>query len=51
MKNKVLTDKEKQFTVMPNEADPKYSLAKANQAVLKALSDVKKSRKVKTQKS
>ena len=37
-----MSDKEKQFTVLPNEADPKTGLMKAHQAVQKALSEVKK---------
>ncbi len=44
MNDKPLTDREKQFTVLPNETDPKKSLAKASQAINKALTDVKKSR-------
>jgi len=41
MMNKPLTDKEKQFTVLPNEENPKNSFAKAKQAVSKALSEMK----------
>jgi hypothetical protein len=42
MTDKPLTDKEKQFTVLPNEADPKAARVIAYQAVHKALSQVKK---------
>lgn len=44
MSEKSITDKEKQFTVLPNEADPKNSLPKASQAINKALAEVKKTR-------
>ena len=49
MSDKPLTDREKQFTVLPNETDPKNSLAKANQAINKALAEVKKARHLKPQ--
>ena len=49
MTNKPLTEKEKQFTILPNEADPKTSMAKAHQAVQKALSQVKKTKRPKSQ--
>jgi hypothetical protein len=42
MSNKPLTDKEKQFTVLPLETDPKSAAIKAQQAILKAMSDIKK---------
>jgi hypothetical protein len=42
MSDKPLTDKEKQFTVLPNEADPKSSYTKAKQAISKALAEIKK---------
>ena len=48
MMNKPLTDKEKQFTILPNEVDPKKSFAKAHQAISRALSDIKTSRKSKS---
>ncbi|QIL91183.1 hypothetical protein GNX18_16410 [Microbulbifer sp. SH-1] len=44
MNDKPLTDREKQFTVLPEEADPKNALAKANQAVIKALAEIKKTK-------
>ncbi len=44
MSDKPLTDKEKQFTVLPNEADPKSSYTKARQAISKALAEVKKTK-------
>ncbi|MFS1525620.1 hypothetical protein ACL7TT_16155 [Microbulbifer sp. 2304DJ12-6] len=44
MSNKPLTDKQKQFTVLPNEADPKSAFTKARQAVSKALAEVKKTK-------
>ena len=47
MTDKPLTDREKQFTVLPNEADPKTALVKAHQAVQKALSQVKKTKRPK----
>ena len=47
MSNKPLTDKEKQFTILPNEADPKTASVKAHQAVSKALSQVKKTKRPK----
>lgn len=47
MTDRPLTDKEKQFTALPNEADPKTALAKAHQAVYKALSQVKKTKRPK----
>jgi hypothetical protein len=47
MSNKPLTDKEKQFTVLPNEADPKLAALKARDAVNKALNDVKKGKRLK----
>ncbi len=50
MSDKPLTDKEKQFTVLPNETDPKMALGKANQAISKALADVRKTRKGKPSK-
>ncbi|BFM11057.1 hypothetical protein R50072_12100 [Simiduia litorea] len=42
MSNKPLTDQEKQFTVLPTEADPISAANKAQQAVLKAMSHIKK---------
>ncbi len=45
MSEKPITNKEKQFVILPNEADPKNSLLKANQAIHKALADIKKTRK------
>lgn len=47
MNDKPLTDKEKQFTVLPNETDPKQALAKASQAVSKALAEMKKTNRPK----
>lgn len=35
MMSKSLTSKEKQFTILPNEEDPKESFAKASQAISK----------------
>jgi hypothetical protein len=46
MSNRPLTDKEKQFTVLPNEKDPKKSLGVANQAIIKALAEIHKLRKI-----
>jgi len=45
MTNKPLTNKEKQFTVLPEEIDRKMALAKANQAVIKALGEIKRTKK------
>lgn len=47
MSNRTLTDKEKQFTVLPGEAAPKEALTKAHLAVSKALSQVKKTKSLK----
>ena len=47
MTNKPLTDKEKQFSVLPNEADPKNAFLKANVAAAKALAEIKKNTKAK----
>ena len=47
MTNKPLTDREKQFTVLPEETDPKMALAKANQAVTKALGEIKRTKRPK----
>lgn len=47
MTSKPLTNGEKQFTVLENEADPKNSLAKANQAATKALAEIKKTKRPK----
>ncbi len=44
---KNLTAEEKQFTVLPTEAEPKVSLAKAMTAALKAKGAAKKIRKPK----
>lgn len=44
---KTLTPEKKQYTVLPNEADPKFSLPKAMSAALKAKSIAKKVRKPK----
>lgn len=51
MNKKRLTDSEKQFTILPNEVDPKMSLAKANQAISKALVEIKNTRKIKAHNS
>jgi len=48
MMSKPLTNKEKQFTVLPNEEDPKKSFAKAHQAISKALLEVKRTNKTKS---
>lgn len=45
--SKPLTDKEKQYTILPNEVDPKKSFAKAHQAISRALSEIKTTRKTK----
>ncbi|MET1255267.1 hypothetical protein [Aliikangiella maris] len=47
MNNRPLTDKEKQFTVLPNETPPERALGVANQAASRALADIKKTRKKK----
>ena len=47
MTNPAATDKEKQFTVLPDETDPKMAVGKANQAIQKALLDIKKSKRLK----
>lgn len=47
MANKPLTDKEKQFIILPNEADPKNALVKANQAAFKALAEIRKNKRPK----
>jgi len=44
---KPLTDREKQFTVLPNEADPNMSNVVAAQAVNKVLAEIKRTRKPK----
>lgn len=44
MSKKTITNKEKQFTILPNEADPNNSLPKASQAINKALAEVTKRR-------
>ena len=44
---KILTAQEKQFTVLPNEAEPNTSLAKAMAAALKAKGTAQKMRKAK----
>ena len=46
-KPKTLSPQDKQFTVLPNEADPKSSSAKAMAAALKANSMTKRARKLK----
>ena len=46
MSNKPLTNREKQFTVLPNETDPKTSFAVASQAVNKALAEIQRTRKL-----
>lgn len=48
--NRPLTSKEKQYTVLPNETTPEQAFIKANQAVLRALADVKKIKPIKTNK-
>ena len=45
-KPKDLSPQDKQFTVLPNEADPKSSLSKAMVAAHKANSMVKKARTI-----
>ena len=45
MTDRPLTDKEKQFTILPNEVDPKIAQVKAHQAVSKVLSQVKKTKR------
>jgi DNA-directed RNA polymerase subunit L len=50
MMNKPLSNKEKQFTILPSEEDPKKSLGKANQAISKALSEIEKTRNNKPRK-
>ena len=45
-KPKTLSAEEKQFTVLPNEADPKFSLSKALAAALKAKGMAKKAQKI-----
>ncbi|MGB3611837.1 MAG: hypothetical protein WA987_15790 [Cellvibrio sp.] len=49
-KTKALTSKEKQYTVLPSETAPEQAFLKANQAVLKALANVKKTKPIKTSK-
>ncbi len=44
-KPKILTPEEKQYTVLPNEAEPNASLAKAMAAALKAKGTAQKIRK------
>ncbi len=46
-KPKILSPQEKQHTILPNEADPKASLAKAMAAALKASGMARKARKPK----
>ena len=46
-KPKILSPQDKQFTVQANEADPKFSSAKAMAAALKANSMAKRARKLK----
>lgn len=46
-KPKILTPEEKQFTVLPNEAEPNASLGKAMAAALKAKGTSTKIRKPK----
>lgn len=46
-KPKILSPQEKRHTVLPNEADPKASLAKAMAAALKASGMAKKAKKPK----
>jgi len=46
-KPKVLSPQDKQFTVLPNEADPVSSLSKAMAAALKTNDMAKKARKPK----
>ena len=47
MTNKPLTDKEKQFAVLPSETDPKNAFLKASVAAAKALAEIKKNTKPK----
>jgi len=50
MMSEQLTNKEKQFTVLPNEEDPKKSFAKARQAIAKGLLEIKTTRNHKARK-
>ncbi|MGM8225342.1 hypothetical protein ACSV5M_02080 [Cellvibrio sp. ARAG 10.3] len=47
MTDKPLTNKEKQFAVLPNETDPGNALVKANNAVVKALAEINKHKRPK----
>ncbi len=44
MKDKPLTEQEKQFTVMPNEIDPRHARVAAHQAAVKALGELRKNK-------
>lgn len=44
MTNKLLSEQEKQFTVMPNETDPRHARVVAHQAAIKALDELRKSK-------
>lgn len=47
-KTKLLTPKEKQYTVLPSETAPEHAFTKANQAVSRALADIQKNKPLKT---
>lgn len=45
MNHKGMSPAAKQFTVLPNETAPEQAMAKAHQAVSKALTEIKSGRK------